>query len=86
MDGVLGHAFQCLDDQCFDARMPDRARRSGTRCIAKPVDPMLDEPSTPLADRILSISSRVATSRFSPPCAEAKTIRPQRQSLPRFTA
>ena len=51
--GVLGQALQRRDDHRLDARVVDRARRTRARLVAEPVQPMLDETPTPLADGAL---------------------------------
>ena len=53
MGRVLGHAFQRLDDNRFNARIIDGSRRSGATRVAKSLEPMLKEPSAPLAHRVL---------------------------------
>jgi hypothetical protein len=84
---VLGRALKRFDDDRFDVRIFDCARRAGARRIAKPVDPMPDEPLAPVADRVfvdlkpsgdLPVLTALRAGQDDP--------RPQRQRLPGLAA
>ena len=50
MRDVLGDGLKGCDDFSFDARIIDRSRRSRARLVIEPIQPVLGETTTPLAD------------------------------------
>jgi len=54
--GTVRHALQGLGNHGIDARVVDGARRSGPRRVQQAIKPVLDEASSPLADRLLADS------------------------------
>lgn len=51
MRRIRGQAFQRPDDHRFDPAIIHRARRTGTRLVAQPVDATCQEATAPFADR-----------------------------------
>jgi hypothetical protein len=49
--GIIRLALQRAGDHRFDAFIVDRARRTGARFVAQPLDPLLEKAAPPLADR-----------------------------------
>src|SRR3954451_22669225 len=72
---VLRLALQRAGDDRFDARIVDRAWRTGARFVAQSLDPLVKKAAAPLAERHGMHAKLAADRLFSSPSAHARMIR-----------